>query len=79
MQAGLRVVYDSLAIGAQSMPALPVQVLSRVLIWVLLKRELGAIFERGHRGLFEDDGAAGLHVGLLSRIQVLIILVDLNN
>ena len=62
------------------MPALHVQVLSRVLIWVqLLKRQLGTIFERGHRGLFEDDGATGLHVGLLRRIQVLIILVDLNN
>ena len=80
MQAGLRVGYDGLATGTQSMPALHVQVLSRVLIWVqLLKRQLGTIFERGHRGLFKDDGATRLHVRLLSRIQVLIILVDFNN
>ena len=61
------------------MPALHVQVLSRVLILVMLERELGTIFERGHRGLFEDDGATGLHVRLFLRIQVLIILVYLNN
>ena len=61
------------------MPALHVQVLSRVLILVMPERELGTIFERGHRGLFEDDGATGLHVRLLFRIQVLIILVYLNN